>query len=116
MAIPFAHELNQLVTIQTASGGRNLRGSRVTLTTYTTAWARVMELGGSMEEVTMNVQAATKGFEIWIRHADAPALTGNHQILWGTRALFQTAPPTQVIDGANRRWWQISAGEKTEFD
>lgn len=116
MPIPRAQELNELITLQTATGGKNVRGGRMTLVTYTTAWARITETSGYLEVETQTVQAGVKSFEVWIRYNDATALTGNHQIKWGSRVLTQSGPPIKVIDGANRQWWQISAEERTEHD
>lgn len=116
MAIPTAQELNQKITFQTATGGRNLRGGRTTLVTYKTVWARINETAGFLESETMQTQGATKTFDIWCRYNDATALTGYHQILWGTRVLVLLAPPLKVIDGGSRQWWQLTAGEKTEHD
>ena len=112
MAIPIAQELNQLITFQTATGAKLLRGGRVTLVTYTTAYARITELGGFLETETMELQAANQRYDIWTRYI--AGVTAFMQILWGTKALVILAPPVKVIDGEGRQWLQISAEEKTE--
>lgn len=114
MAIPQAQELREKIVFQTATGAKNIRGGRVTLVTYATAWARITEGGGGIETETQAVQAQVQSFEIWTRWIEG--VTGFMQILWGSRILVQTEPPQKVIDSRNRQWWLITAEEKTEGD
>ena len=113
MAIPLAQELNQQITFQTKGGARNAVTKKAALpVTYATVWAKIRELGGSIEETTMKSEAAMQQYEIWCRYNSG--VTAFMQILWGTRTLIQTGPPQEVIDSNNRRWMLVQAQETTE--
>lgn len=112
MAIPLAQELNELITFQTATGAKLLSGGRATLTTFTTAYARIREIGGFLETETMQLQAQNQRYDVWTRWIDG--ITGFMQIAWGAKILVIVAPPVKVIDSEGRRWWQIIAEEKQE--
>jgi head-tail adaptor len=112
-SIPRAQEMNQSIIFQTKAGARNaVTGVAAAPVTYATAWARVTEQGGNVEQMEQSSEAQMQQYEIWCRYNSG--VTGFMQILWGTRQLLILGPPMEVKDSNNRRWMVIQAQETTE--
>jgi hypothetical protein len=113
MALPLPHELREYIQFKNvtapydASSGTGVEG-----TVFAGVWARITDLGGTMDAEDMQHPKQIQGFELCCRHI--AGLTGFMQISWGTRNLIITGPPEKISDMHGREWWIIKAEEVQE--
>jgi head-tail adaptor len=113
MAVPIAQELNQFIEFKNVGAPFDASSKiGVVISTFASAWARITDLGGSMDAEDMQHPTQIQGFEIWCRYIEG--LTGFMQISWGTRSLTITGPPQKTADMHGRMWWIIRAEEVKE--
>lgn len=115
MPAPLPQELNERIVIKNVVVPYNATTQEGTnSSTYITAWARITESGGIIEETDLESQAQTQNFEIWTQYDSG--ITGFMQVEWGDRVLTQVEPPQKFTDVNNRRWTVMQCQEVTERD
>jgi hypothetical protein len=114
MSLPGPHELTEYIQFFNATGKKSAAGIMQTTTRVADAWARIEEIGGSLEVLDQKHQAQIIEYEIITQYIDG--ITGFMAILWGNKQLEIVSPPPQKLFDMNRRaWLSIRAQRIDEF-
>ncbi len=115
MPLPRPHELNQFIEfINVGAPFNSATGVGREISVFASGWARIRDLGGSIEEQDQQHRLQKQEFDICLMYIEG--LTGFMQIKWGDRVLLMTEPPQKVTDAQSRRWWLIAALETIELE
>ncbi len=118
MPTPIPQELTERITFLDPSGAYHaVTGVAANSTDVVSVWARITELGGSVEAVDQQHEAQTQGFEIWTQYLEQ--VNGFMQIRWDSRGgivLTISEVPKKIVDRNGRRWTMLVAERATERD
>lgn len=108
MPIPTPHECRDYIEVINVTEPFNAEtGVGTKTSTFTTAWAAITDIGGSLEAADQQHRLQLQQYEVWLRYIDD--LTGFMQIVWGSKTLTIVGTPQKVLDAQGRRWWAIQA-------
>lgn len=116
MSLPLAQELTEYITFKTVSGTLNAStGKASSSVTYANAYARIEEMGGTIDEPPdQQHQSETHNYEIITQYLSG--VTAFMEIAWGSKTLVITDAPQKQFDRNNRQWLIIHASETLESD